>query len=77
MVEIIGALINVHKNDVCDTREIRVKFKDMQIELAPVNGHINLLCSRVPRDCLYDGRNVIWQSVEHISAVIRDIIFCS
>ncbi|WP_321403422.1 PpnN family nucleotide 5'-monophosphate nucleosidase [Maridesulfovibrio sp.] len=75
MTEIIGALINVHKNDVCDTREIRVKFKDMQIEVAPVNGHINLQCSRVPRDCLYDGRNVIWQSVEHISAVIRDIIF--
>lgn len=75
MTEIIGALINVHKNDVCDAREIRVKFKDMQIELAPVNGSINLLCSRVPRDCLYDGRNVIWQSVEHISAVIRDIIF--
>ncbi|WP_419779419.1 PpnN family nucleotide 5'-monophosphate nucleosidase [Maridesulfovibrio sp.] len=75
MVEIIGALINVHKNDVCDTREIRVKFKDMQIEVVPSNGDVNLHCSRVPRDCLYDGRNVIWQSIEHISAVIRDIIF--
>lgn len=75
MTEIVGALINVHKNDVHDTREIREKFKDMTIELAPVNGHINLHCTKVPMDCLYDGRNVIWQSVEHISAVVRDIVF--
>ncbi len=75
MTEIVGALINVHKNDVHDTREIREKFHDMTIELAPVNGSLSLLCSRVPMDCLYDGRNVIWQSVEHISAVIRDVIF--
>jgi predicted Rossmann-fold nucleotide-binding protein len=75
MTEIVGALINVHKNDVHDTREIREKFHDMRIELAPVNGTVKLHCSRVPMDCLYDGRNVIWQSVEHISAVIRDIIF--
>ncbi|WP_432737509.1 PpnN family nucleotide 5'-monophosphate nucleosidase [Maridesulfovibrio sp. FT414] len=75
MTEIVGALINVHKNNVHDTREIREKFKDMTLELAPVNGHINLYCSRVPMDCLYDGRHVIWQSIEHVSAVIRDIIF--
>ncbi len=75
MTEIVGALINVHKNDVHDTREIREKFKEMTIELAPMNGHLNLLCSNVPADCLYDGHHVIWRSVEHISSVIRDIIF--
>ncbi|WP_320170563.1 PpnN family nucleotide 5'-monophosphate nucleosidase [Maridesulfovibrio sp.] len=75
MVEIVGALINVHKNDVHHTREIRDKFSDMQIELAQTNGSLSLKCSRVPMDCLYDGRNVIWQSVEHVSSVIRDVIF--
>lgn len=75
MNEIIGALINVHKNNVHDTRAIREKFGEMKIELAQVNGDLKLLCSNVPSDCLYDGRNVIWRSVEHVSAVIRDIIF--
>ncbi|WP_027722996.1 PpnN family nucleotide 5'-monophosphate nucleosidase [Maridesulfovibrio zosterae] len=75
MPEIVGALINVHKNNVHDTREIREKFGDMHVELAQVNGNINLHCKKVPMDCLYDGRHVIWQSIEHISAVIRDLIF--
>ncbi len=75
MTEIIGALINVHKNNVHDTRAIREKFSEMKVEIARVNGDLNLLCSNVPSDCLYDGRNVIWRSIEHVSAVIRDIIF--
>lgn len=75
MTEIIGALINVHKNDVHDTRAIREKFSEMKVELGRVNGHLNLLCTNVPSDCLYDGKNVICRSIEHVSAVIRDIIF--
>lgn len=73
--EIVGALINIHKSDIKDTREVREKFADMTIKVSRHNSQIHLYCTNVPVDCLYDGRHVIWESVEQISAVLRDVLF--
>ena len=73
--EIVGALINVHKADYSDTRQIRDKFAGMELGLPREDGTVYLLCRGVPADCLYDGRNVIWAACEFISAAIRDIVF--
>jgi len=75
MPEIVGALINVHKADYHDTRQIRDKFAGMELGLRREDGTVYLLCRHVPTDCLYDGRNVIWAACEFISSAIRDIIF--
>lgn len=73
--EIVGALINVHKADYSDTRQIRDKFAGMRLGLRKDGGTAYLLCRGVPVDCLYDGRNVIWAACEFISSAIRDIVF--
>lgn len=73
--EIVGALINVHKADYSDTRQIRDKFAGMELGLRREDGTVYLLCRGVPVDCLYDGRNVIWAACEFISSAIRDIVF--
>jgi predicted Rossmann-fold nucleotide-binding protein len=75
LVEIVGALINIHKKDYNDTRAVREKFRDMHIRVERKNGDFALVCSGVPRDCLYDGQNVIEQSVEQVSSALRDIVF--
>ncbi|THB69694.1 MAG: DUF3412 domain-containing protein [Desulfovibrio sp.] len=74
-VEIVGALINIHKRDYHDAREIRVKFEGMTTEVSKQGRELFLYCRNVPMGCLYDGKQVIWASVEQISAAIRDIIF--
>lgn len=75
LVEIVGALINIHKKDYNDTRAVRVKFRDMQVRVERKNGDYVLVCTGVPRDCLYDGEHVIEQSVEQVSSALRDIVF--
>lgn len=75
LVEIIGALINIHKKDYKDRRSVRVKFEGMGVEVVDSFGEYNLLCRNVPSDCLYDGKQVIWESVEQISSTIRDTVF--
>lgn len=75
LVEIIGALINIHKADYNDTRAVREKFRTMTAQVDESNGDFHILLRNVPRDVLYDGENVIWQSVEQISSAIRDILF--
>lgn len=75
LVEIIGALINIHKKDYNDTRGVRVKFRDMRVELQKKNGDYALICTGVPRGCLYDGEHVIEQSVTQVSSALRDIVF--
>ncbi|WP_022663084.1 pyrimidine/purine nucleotide monophosphate nucleosidase domain-containing protein [Paucidesulfovibrio longus] len=75
LVEIIGALINIHKKDYNDTRAVREKFRHMRVELQKKNGDYALICTGVPRDCLYDGEHVIEQSVEQVSSAMRDIVF--
>ncbi len=73
--EIIGALINIHKTDVHDSRAVRDTFHGMEVSLCRSNGDFKLLLQGVPKDSLYDGENVIWQSVEQISCALRDLIF--
>lgn len=75
LIEIVGALINIHKADYYDTRAVREKFKDMTAEVAIEGSEYILRLSGVPSDVLYDGKNVIWQSVEQVSSAIRDMIF--
>ena len=72
---IIGALINIHKKDFHDTREVREKFDGLRVEVGESFGDFLLICRGVPADCLYDGKNVIWESVEQISSTIRDVVF--
>ncbi len=73
--EIIGALINIHKTDIHDSRTVRDTFHGMEVSLCRSNGDYKLLCQGVPSESLYDGENVIWQSVEQISCALRDLIF--
>ncbi len=73
--EIIGALINVHKGDINDAREIRHKFRHMEISVKRTSSKIKLKLKNVPTDCLYDGENVIWAAVEHITSALRDTVF--
>lgn len=75
LVEIVGALINIHKADYSDTRAVREKFKAMTAQVGQSNGDFHLLLENVPSDVLYDGENVIWQSVEQMSSALRDILF--
>ena len=75
MVEIVGALINIHKSDYSDTRAIRDKFQGMTVEVTHYGSELCLHCQNVPQDCLYDGKNVIWESVEQVTSALRDIIF--
>jgi predicted Rossmann-fold nucleotide-binding protein len=75
LIEIIGALINIHKADYNDTRAVREKFRHMTAEVGSGNGDYHILLRHVPRDVLYDGENVIWQSVEQVSSALRDILF--
>lgn len=73
--EIVGALINIHKSDYHDTRGIREKFAGMTVEVAMEGRQITLYCRNVPMDCLYDGKNMIWESAYQITSAVRDIIF--
>ncbi|MEF2144747.1 MAG: pyrimidine/purine nucleotide monophosphate nucleosidase domain-containing protein [Desulfovibrionaceae bacterium] len=75
LVEIIGALINIHKKDYNDTRAVREKFRNMRVQVERRNGKWLLVCTDVPMDCLYDGKRVIEQSVEQVSAALRDMVF--
>ncbi len=75
LVEIMGAIINIHKANYKDARAVREKFQDMNVKLGHTNGDYHLLLNRVPRDVLYDGEHVIWQSVEQVSSALRDILF--
>jgi hypothetical protein len=73
--EMIGAILDVHKADIKDMRAIREKFGGMRVEAVQENGAISLICRDMPAEALYDGQNVIWASVEQITAVIRDVVF--
>ncbi len=73
--EMIAALINVHKADMNDLREIRYKFQGMTVELICIANEYRLALKDVPEDCLYDGKNVIWASIEQISSLLRDMVF--
>lgn len=75
LIEIVGALINIHKADYSDTRAVREKFSHMTAEVAREGGEYYLRLGNVPSDVLYDGKNVIWQSIEQVSSAIRDILF--
>ena len=75
LMEIVGALINIHKADYCDTRAVREKFQGMTAQLTKEGGKFYLHLQNVPSDVLYDGKNVIWQSVEQVSSAFRDILF--
>jgi hypothetical protein len=75
MTEMIGALLDVHKADYNDMRDIRVKFAGMNVQVEQKNGELSLVIGNLPCECLYDGKHVIWASVEQISAMIRDVIF--
>ncbi|MBU1611446.1 MAG: DUF3412 domain-containing protein [Proteobacteria bacterium] len=75
LVEIVGAIINIHKANYNDTRAVREKFKHMTADVGRTNGDFHLSLKNVPRDVLYDGENVIWQSVEQVSSALRDILF--
>ncbi|WP_027182815.1 pyrimidine/purine nucleotide monophosphate nucleosidase domain-containing protein [Desulfovibrio inopinatus] len=72
--EMIAALINVHKADMNDLREIRHKFRGMTVELIHIANEYRLALKHVPEDCLYDGKNVIWESIEQISSLLRDMV---
>lgn len=73
--EIVGALINIHKADINDARQIRDKFAGMDAEVVHAGDEVRLLLRNVPTDCLYDGKHVIWEAVEQITSAIRDVIF--
>ena len=73
--EMFGAILDVHKPDITDMRNIREKYGQMRVEAKHEKDGIDLICHNLPAGALYDGKNVIWASVEQITAVIRDVIF--